>query len=131
MAYENLKTAIKQAIKQNGNQEITGAILQNSLLSIINSIGIGSLYAGIAIPSTNPGTTDGNVFYLAGISGVYSNFGVTLQDEIAVIANTGNNSWVKRTVLGAATTKSAGVMSAEDKITLNLVYNNLPQCYYR
>ena len=36
MAYENLKSAIKQAIKQNGNQEITGPILQNTLLSILN-----------------------------------------------------------------------------------------------
>lgn len=34
MAYENLKNSIKQAIKQNGNQEITGNILQNTLLSI-------------------------------------------------------------------------------------------------
>ncbi len=34
MAYEDLKNAIKQAIKQNGNQEITGSILQNTLLSM-------------------------------------------------------------------------------------------------
>lgn len=37
MAYENLKSAIKQAIKQNGNQEITGSILQNTLLSMIGN----------------------------------------------------------------------------------------------
>lgn len=38
MAYENLKSAIKQVIKQNGNQEITGYILQNALLSMIDNI---------------------------------------------------------------------------------------------
>ena len=39
MAYENLKNAIKQTIKQNGNQEITGILLQNALIAIINEIG--------------------------------------------------------------------------------------------
>lgn len=38
MAYENLKTAIKQAIKQNGNQEITGNLLQSTLLSMVDNI---------------------------------------------------------------------------------------------
>lgn len=39
MAYENLKSAIKQVIKQNGNQEITGDIMQNTLLNIVNTLG--------------------------------------------------------------------------------------------
>lgn len=38
MAYENLKSAIKQVIKQNGNQEITGYILQNALLNMVDNI---------------------------------------------------------------------------------------------
>lgn len=38
MAYENLKNAIRQTIKQNGNQEITGNLLQNALLNIVNAI---------------------------------------------------------------------------------------------
>lgn len=38
MAYEDLKSAIRQTIKQNGNQEITGNLLQNALLSIVNAI---------------------------------------------------------------------------------------------
>ena len=38
MAYENLKNAIKQVIKQNGNQEITGPILQSTLLSMVDNI---------------------------------------------------------------------------------------------
>lgn len=38
MAYENLKTAIRQAVKQNGNQEITGNLLQSTLLSIVDAL---------------------------------------------------------------------------------------------
>lgn len=39
MAHEELKAAIKRAIKNNNNQEITGDLLQNTLLSIVNAIG--------------------------------------------------------------------------------------------
>lgn len=39
MAYENLKSAIKQAIKNNNNQEITGNLLQSTLLNIVDTIG--------------------------------------------------------------------------------------------
>lgn len=38
MAYENLKDAIKQVIKQNNNKEITGPTMQSTLLSIVDSI---------------------------------------------------------------------------------------------
>ena len=38
MAYENLKDAIKQVIKHNGNQEITGSILQSTLLNMVDNI---------------------------------------------------------------------------------------------
>lgn len=45
MAYENLKAAIKQAIKNNNNQEITGDLLQNTLLSIVDTacVSLGTL----------------------------------------------------------------------------------------
>lgn len=38
MAYENLKNAIRQVIKQNGNQEITGNLLQSTLLNMVDNI---------------------------------------------------------------------------------------------
>lgn len=113
--WTNLKAAIAETITTNGNQEITGAVLQNTLNAIINAIGENATFTGVAIPTTNPGVPDGPVFYLAGISGVYSNFGVTLQDEIAVIMSNGSDSWNKQTVISAATTEKAGIMSAADK----------------
>lgn len=93
--YEELKAAVASVIKTNGNQEITGAILQNALLSIISAVGANSTFAGIATPNTNPGTPDQNVFYLAATDGVYSNFnGITLSNEVIIFTNK-NGNWDK------------------------------------
>ena len=72
--WNNLKTAIANVIKTNGNQEITGRLLQNVLNNIVSSVGENATFAGIATLTTNPGTPDGPVFYLATQPGVYSNF---------------------------------------------------------
>ena len=93
MAYENLKSAIKQAIKQNGNQEITGNLLQSTLLNIVNTVGEGATFAGIAIPTTNPGTPEGNTFYLAGEPGNYTNFGNIIINKGLYSISFSNNSW--------------------------------------
>ena len=93
--YANLKADIQAVIKQNGNQEITGNLLQQSLIAMINSLGNGYLYKGIATPSTNPGSPDQNIFYIASTAGTYVNMGgLTLGDgEVAVIKY--NGSWSK------------------------------------
>lgn len=78
MAYENLKTAIKQAIKQNGNQEITGNLLQSTLLNIVNTLGADYKFLGFASPSTVPPTSEeGRLFYFASRAGDYVNFPTT------------------------------------------------------
>lgn len=94
--YEQLKQAVSDVIKTNGNQEITGAILQNALLTIISTVGDGATFAGIATPRTNPGTPDQNVFYIAASNGVYSNFNaIELNNEVAILVIE-NNTWVKK-----------------------------------
>lgn len=51
MAYETLKDSIKKAIKQNGNQEITGDVMQTTLLNMIESIeSRGLVFAGVISP---------------------------------------------------------------------------------
>lgn len=86
--YEELKAAVAAVIKQNGNEEITGQIMQNTLLSMISNIGANSTFAGVATPETVPGTPDQNVFYLAGTPGVYANFGgYELKDGIVMFTN--------------------------------------------
>ena len=95
--WTTLKAAIASVIKNNGNQEITGQVLQNVLNNIVSSVGENSTFAGIATPSTNPGTPDGNVFYLATTPGTYSNFnGIEIASGEAVILEW-KGSWVKKT----------------------------------
>ena len=101
MAYENLKSAIKQAIKQNGNQEITGDLLQSTLLSIVDTVGEGATFAGIATPTTNPGTIEGNIFYIACKPGIYTNFNsIFIPISGLYIIHSVDNTW-KTEVLSA------------------------------
>lgn len=72
---QDLKTAIANVIKTNSNNEITGELLQNALLSIINHFGAGAVFAGVAIPNTIPISLDVNSFYIANENGTYVNFG--------------------------------------------------------
>lgn len=96
--YEELKQAVSDVIKSNGNQEITGTILQNALLTIISTVGNGATFAGIATPTTNPGTPDQNVFYIASEPGIYANFGnVKLIDQVLIFSNN-NGTWYKSEV---------------------------------
>lgn len=101
-----LKASIKQAIKQNGNGEITGNILQTTILSIINALLGGSgitnrMYRGLATPKTNPGSyTDEQVFYIASKPGNYVNFSnlsttaIKADNKIHIIYNDINsNDW--------------------------------------
>ena len=96
--YEQLKQAVADVIKTNGNQEITGAIMQDTLLSIISTVGSNATFAGIATPTTNPGTPDQNVFYIASEPGIYANFGnVKLIDKVLIFSNN-NGTWYKSEV---------------------------------
>lgn len=74
--YSVLKAAVQAVVRTNGNEEITGANLQSTLLSIINSLGAGYQFIGFAKTDTSPGTPDENVFYIAP-AGTYNNFGST------------------------------------------------------
>ena len=94
--WSDLKAAIASIVKTNGNKEITGQLLQNVLNNIISNVGLNSTFAGIATPETNPGTPDGNVFYLATTAGTYSNFnGIVIKSGEAVILEW-KGSWVKK-----------------------------------
>lgn len=97
--YTNLKQSVKNAIKNNGRQDITGDGMQAVLLSIIGSVGQYATFAGIADPSTNPGTQDGNVFYIATKSGVYPNFGglEVKYGGLSIFENS-TGSWLKKDI---------------------------------
>ena len=101
-----LKNRIKAAIKANSNQEITGPVLQQILLDIVDELSdrIINEYAfvGIAIPTTIPPsnlTEYSRVFYLAAQNGVYTNLGgIEVSNEIAVIKYDGS-AWSKDNVI--------------------------------
>lgn len=96
--YANLKAAIQAVIKTNGNEEITGAVMQSSLLSMINSLAEGYLFKGVATPSTNAGSPDQNVFYIGG-AGTYANFGTSfVVPDGCVGVFKYNGSWTREAV---------------------------------
>jgi hypothetical protein len=101
--YEELKQAISDVIKTNGNQEITGAIMQNVLNTIVSTVGANRTFVGIANKNTNPGTPDGNVFYIAYTAGNYVNFqskagNLTVNPgELAILYN-GTTNWGKSVI---------------------------------
>lgn len=98
-----LKEAIASVIKTNNNQEITGQLLQNALNNIITNVGENATFAGIATPTTNPGTPDGPVFYIATTAGSYSNFGsLEVSKGETVILQWNNGTWTKNAIKSMA-----------------------------
>ena len=97
--WATLKAAIANVIKTNGNQEITGQVLQDVLNNIISNLGANATFAGIAKPTTNPGAPDGNTFYFATEAGTYPNFGgiVINGGELAALVWNGKE-WEKKTI---------------------------------
>lgn len=101
--WSDLKEAIAKVIKTNGNQEITGQVLQNVLNNIISSVGENASFVDVATPTTNPGTPDGNVFYIAYTAGNYVNFqseagNLTVNPgELAILYNETTN-WGKSVI---------------------------------
>lgn len=122
--WTQLKAAIANVIKTNGNQEITGAVLQNTLNSIVNAIGENATFAGVATPSTNPGTPDGPVFYIATKAGAYSNFGGLEVAEYDIVILYYDTEWHKVATGIAANEKLVGL---DNKIRelLEAIYTNL------
>lgn len=72
--YANILAEIAAAIYSNGAEEITGDVLQQVLLDMVETLGDGYQFKGVATPSTNHGLPDGKIFYLAP-AGSYTNFG--------------------------------------------------------
>ena len=85
--YNTLKTTIDANIKQNGNQEITGQILNSVLNAMVTTLGTGYQFAGVATIATNPGTPDAKVFYIANGKGTYEKFGglEVTEDDVVVL----------------------------------------------
>ena len=119
--FDTTKTTIKNAIKENNNQEITGSILQNILINMLNNIGVGYIFGGVATPTTKPESITGTnapVYYIANEVGTYVNFNniVVNENEFVFLINGSDKKWKKAFVnIPIATTSADGLITKEDK----------------
>lgn len=119
--FANLKAAINSVIKANGQREITGEVMNQVLTAMVNSLGSNYQFAGVATPSTNPGTPDQNVFYMATQAGTYTNFSaIVLQAGISILLWDG--SWSSETFFTVDSVPTAG---SNNFITSGAVFDKM------
>lgn len=146
-----LKNRIRAAIKANNNQEITGPVLQQALLDIVDELDLypeleneaqqrhsadttlNNLITGIKNNIDNgyvyagiavPSTVpvSGKVFYVAIQTGTYTNFGDTAVVQGINILKYGGSAWSKDAVVGIDSTPTQG---SNNLITSGGVQNEL------
>ena len=115
--YNSLKATIDANIKQNGNQEITGQILNSVLNQMVNILGTGYQFAGVATIATNPGTPDAKVFYIANGKGTYEKFGGINVTEDDVVVLYWDTAWHKVATGVASQKKLTELKEQADAIT--------------
>ena len=98
MAYDQIKESIKAVIKENGNSEITGNVLQTVLLSMVDTLGPECQFLGIATKSTVPVVVEGNSFYITTEVGTYTNFknsgNTTITvNQLGILTSTNGTAW--------------------------------------
>lgn len=98
MAYDQIKESIKAVIKENGNYEITGNVLQAVLLSMVDTLGPEYQFLGIATKSTVPVVVEGNSFYITTEVGTYTNFknsgNTTITvNRLGILTSTNGTAW--------------------------------------
>lgn len=98
MAYDQIKESIKAVIKESGNYEITGNVLQTVLLSMVDTLGPEYQFLGIATKSTVPVVVEGNSFYITTEVGTYTNFknsgntAITV-NRLGILTSTNGTAW--------------------------------------
>ena len=112
--YDNIKATIDANIKTNGNQEISGSVLNSVLNQIVNTLGAGYLFVGIATTATDPGSPDAKVFYIANGKGTYTNFDGIEVTEDDVVVLYWDSSWHK---------VSTGIASQGSLLALDAILN--------
>ena len=124
--YNTLKTTINANIKQNGNQEITGPILNSVLNQMVNILGTGYQFAGVATldPATEPGTPDAKVFYIANGKGTYTNFGGIEVTEDDVVVLYWDTAWHKVATGIASNEKLSELEQKTNRLSQKMIGDN-------
>lgn len=114
MNYQALQEAIATAIKTNGEGEITGAVLQSVLQSMVSIVGANYQFMGVATTNTNPGTPAGSVFYLTSTAGTYTNFNnIVVEDGKLVALMWDSTAWSEAEIADLGGAESAIFDKAE------------------
>lgn len=102
--------SLTSAMSQKAVTDELGTI-QDAIASIVNA---GYVFAGVATPSTNPGTPDAKVFYIADGKGTYANFGGLEVTEDEVIVLKYDTAWHKEAT-GIATQEKLTELNSDFK----------------
>ena len=122
--YTQLLSVIRAAIKQNGTNDITGQLMQDTLCALVGSVGRFAQFAGVAIPNTNPNDPDQSVFYLTSTPGTYVNFGglVVPSDRLCALHNI-SGSWEMVVLVTFSDGSTINIDPALDPNSVNPVEN--------
>lgn len=104
--------------------------LDNILGGLLDKISVlknaGYLYAGVATPTTDPGTPKAKVFYVANGKGTYDNFGgiKVMEDEVVFLY--WDSSWHKALTGIASQEKLTELKEKVDALTFSAFYGYFP-----
>lgn len=136
-AESNLRETINNITEVNENATSANIVTidnipntsSSNVQQALNELFKNALFAGIATPTTDPGTPDGPVFYFAAEPGTYSNFsGITINtDEVAIIVWNNGATWEKEVSGFVSSSYLSGEVAKinEDlanKVDANIVY---------
>ena len=109
---------IADVVKPNGNQEITGQIMQDALFALIENLGEGWQFGGAVRPSDAPALgADVRGFWLAVEKGVYTDFGgVEVTELSAIVYGDGWGVLPLGVAFGVDTEAEIGALSERVKV---------------
>lgn len=96
--YSNTKAKINEKIATNGRQSVTGAILNDVLQTMVDSLGADYQFGGLVQPGSSFTAGEQPVVFLATTPGTYTNFGglVVADGEVALLVWS-STAWSKQT----------------------------------
>lgn len=127
MTLEELKELITSNIKPNNNREITGQVLQDTLVQMTDTLGEASgSFRGRAYKTTNPGTSVKGDFYLAVVDGgeeseEFTHFGLTIRRGLTLLTYDGSK-WNPAYLVQVQNTEITDVGDYEFIPTVDAVY---------
>jgi len=117
--YSGLRTTIDAGIRQNGNQEITGPLLNGVLNDMVSYLGMGYQFQGFVTPGMSGGSPDIRCFVFASEAGTYSGYGgySVSAGETAVFYY--DTTWHKESLAGGVNSVAGltGDVAASDLFT--------------